>query len=80
MVAALPPSGASESLGAAVLAALRGSGYRVLRDVRCEVRGRSVVLSGVVPSYYLKQVAQSLALRVAQGQEVLNAVEVHGAG
>jgi osmotically-inducible protein OsmY len=76
MVALAQQPDLSELLRSSVLAALRASGYRVLRNIDCEVHGDSVTLSGVVPSFYLKQVAQAVALRIERVREVVNAVEV----
>jgi osmotically-inducible protein OsmY len=42
--------------------ALKATGYRILCAVRVSVRDRWVLLRGRVPSYYLKQLAQSVAL------------------
>jgi hypothetical protein len=63
----------------AALQALQGSGYLVLRSVRCDVEDGVIVLSGTVPSFYLKQVAQAVLLRLGGIRAVRNAVEVRGA-
>jgi osmotically-inducible protein OsmY len=76
MVAIAEQQELPELLQSSVLAALRASGYRVLWNIDCEVRGSSVILSGVVPSFYLKQVAQAVALRIERVREVVNTVEV----
>lgn len=47
-----------------------------LREVRCEGTGRTLVLRGRVASYYLKQLAQEIARRVAYGSQVVNLVVV----
>jgi osmotically-inducible protein OsmY len=44
-----------------VAARLRRSGYPFLRAVKCEVYEGVTVLSGTVPTFHLKQVAQALA-------------------
>ena len=44
--------------------ALRATGYGPLRGVEVTVHARYVILGGRVPSYYLKQVAQTTALAV----------------
>ncbi len=44
-----------------VAARLRRSGYPYLRGVKCEVREGVAVLSGTVPTFHLKQMAQALA-------------------
>lgn len=45
-------------------------------DVACEECGDAVVLSGNVPSYYLKQVAQTVAGSVEGVHRVVNQVHV----
>jgi osmotically-inducible protein OsmY len=42
--------------------ALLATGHRIFCLVRVSVRDRSVTLRGRVPSYYLKQLAQSVVL------------------
>jgi hypothetical protein len=39
---------------------LRRSGYLALRDVTCDASAGQVSLGGRLPSYYLKQLAQSI--------------------
>ncbi len=56
--------------------ALRATGYGPLRDVEVTARARLVVLRGRVPSYYMKQVAQTIALAVAGAQDVRNHLDV----
>jgi hypothetical protein len=70
------PAEADDRLCAAAAARLRASGHRPLWSLRCEVRGGVVVLSGVLPSFYLKQMAQTVLLRLEQLREVRNLVEV----
>ena len=57
---------------------LQSSGYAALRRLRCEVRGAVVIVHGVLPSYYLKQVAQSVLQRLDGIRSVRNLVEVQG--
>jgi osmotically-inducible protein OsmY len=64
------------SLDALVADALASGGYLALRHVRCETHGDRVTLSGHVPSYHLKQIAQTLAMRVAGTCQVQNRIEV----
>ncbi len=71
-----PEGDAEAALLAAVLGALRGSGYRPLSYLHCEVVDSIVAVSGVVPSYHLKQVTQTTILRLPQVREVRNLVEV----
>jgi hypothetical protein len=81
----VPPASPSrcledESLRTAALARLRSSGYAGLRRLRCEVRDAAIIVHGVVPSYYLKQVAQAVILRLDGIRSVTNLVEVRGTG
>jgi osmotically-inducible protein OsmY len=63
-------------LAARVEQALCASGYGPLRRITISVRERNVILEGHVPSYYLKQVAQSAVLSVSGIDRVLNDLEV----
>jgi osmotically-inducible protein OsmY len=67
-----------EDLGLAerVERALRATGYGSLRAVEVSVHARVVILGGRVPSYYLKQVAQTTALAVPGAHRVRNNLEV----
>jgi osmotically-inducible protein OsmY len=55
---------------------LRASGYGALSAVSCTVHDDVVCLEGVLPSYYLKQVAQEIAFGVAGVRRVVNRIEV----
>jgi osmotically-inducible protein OsmY len=56
--------------------ALRATGYGPLRGIAVSVRARLVILGGRVPSYYLKQVAQTTALAVEGARQVRNDLDV----
>jgi hypothetical protein len=71
-----PSLGRDDRLCAAALGLLRSSGYRPLLRLDCEVRDGQAVLSGAVPTFYLKQLAQALLLRLPDLQGVRNLVEV----
>ena len=47
-----------------------------LRRIAVEEREDAVVLSGKLPSYYLKQLAQETALPLLGGRKLYNRVEV----
>jgi len=49
-----------------------------LRELRCQVDGGTVVLSGAVSSFFLKQMAQAVILRLEQVERVRNLIEVCG--
>ncbi|MEN6449521.1 MAG: BON domain-containing protein [Thermoguttaceae bacterium] len=57
-------------------AALRRSAYFELREVTCDFRGGVLTLRGRLPSYHLKQVAQTAVAGVPGVVEVDNRVEV----
>lgn len=59
-----------------VALALSALGYPSLAAVRCDVAAGRVVLSGTLPSYHLKQMAQVAALGVAGRGRVDNRVIV----
>lgn len=63
-------------LAARVECALRATGFGPLRSVEVTVHERIVVLGGRVPSYYLKQVAQTTALAVPGTHQVRNDLHV----
>lgn len=52
------------------------SGYLALRDIKCEPREGRLHLCGRLPSYYLKQVAQSIAEEFEGVCELVNEIEV----
>jgi CheY-like chemotaxis protein len=56
--------------------ALRASGYGALRGINVTVQARIVILEGRVPSYYLKQFAQTLTLSVPGVDRVCNNLDV----
>jgi hypothetical protein len=67
-----------DGLRIAVLKLLQSSSYTTLRWLRCEVMDAVVIVHGIVPSYYLKQVAQTIVLRLEGIEGVMNLVEVRG--
>ena len=71
----MPPSTATQESSRAALA-LRQSPLPVLRRLCVEETDTSVTLSGNVPSYYLKQLAQEAVMPVLAGRQLLNRVAV----
>jgi osmotically-inducible protein OsmY len=63
-------------LGERVERALRATGYGPLRGIEVTVHARLIILGGRVPSYYLKQVAQTTALAVPGARHVRNDLDV----
>jgi len=51
-------------------------GYPQLVGLHCSVNGDQVLLSGELNSFYLKQVAQSVAVKIPGVREVRNEIEV----
>src|SRR5262245_50489770 len=61
---------------ALVAARLRLSGYPSLYGLQCDLRDDVFVLSGAVPTYHLKQLAQVLALHTPGVRQVENCLTV----
>jgi hypothetical protein len=68
VASANPPDGpmadSDITLRTAVVGVLWSSGYASVRALHCRVRGGEVVLTGTVPCYYYKQVAQEAVMTV----------------
>jgi hypothetical protein len=56
--------------------ALRRHAHPALRRLGLEETATAVTLTGAVPSYYLKQLAQEAVLPLLAGRELHNRVEV----
>jgi hypothetical protein len=56
--------------------ALRATGYPALRVVDVTVADQLVILDGRVPSYYMKQLAQAVAMEVATDRKLRNDLHV----
>lgn len=65
-----------ESLPSLARAALAESGYPPLARIECEAVQGTLVLSGVVSSFYLKQIAQTVVMQLEAAHGVENRVEV----
>lgn len=55
---------------------LAESSYCFLRAVRCEFADGTLTLSGRVPSYYLKQIAQTFGQKVVGVERIVNHIDV----
>lgn len=66
----------SESIRAEL--ALRSAPYTPLRNVTCRVADGSLELHGRLPSYYLKQVAQTVVISATRALPISNRIEVVG--
>lgn len=53
-------------------------GYRSLARVYCETEGSHIILRGETPTFYLKQVAQVIATKVAGVGSINNQITVRG--
>jgi hypothetical protein len=60
----------------AAVEALAGSKYPALHRLSCTVSGGVVELSGTVPSFYLKQLAQAAIMQIERVDGVRNLVAV----
>lgn len=67
-----PQSDRNETIARAAKLALEKSAYRSLQGVDCEYNGDQLILRGTVPSFYMKQVAQSLLKPILSIQRVDN--------
>ena len=59
-----------------IIEALRATGYLSFRNLQVYVGGGLAVLRGRVPSYYLKQKAQTVTFSIPGVEDVLNELEV----
>jgi osmotically-inducible protein OsmY len=64
------------ALTGAIGQSLRATGYPALRNVEIGVSEGEVVLTGRVPSYHLKQLAQATAQQFLQVRGITNSIEV----
>jgi hypothetical protein len=71
-----PKDSPARQIQEAALAALRSSGYRSVARLECDVLEGTIVLSGTVSSYYYKQIAQAVVLRLASVNRVENLIVV----
>lgn len=57
---------------------LRHNSYLSLKNVHCDFREGVLILRGCLPTYYLKQMAQSVVARMDGVLHILNEIEVVG--
>jgi hypothetical protein len=55
---------------------LSSNPYLALKNVTCDYREGVLTLRGCLPTYYLKQIAQTAVARVAGGVQIVNEIEV----
>jgi osmotically-inducible protein OsmY len=71
-----PETSAQREIVELVRTKLARSSYRWLRSLSCNVREGVLTLVGQVPTYYLKQMAQTVVRDVAGVEEINNEVQV----
>jgi osmotically-inducible protein OsmY len=64
------------TLESRVLQTLAESGHAPLRQIEVAIAGATVSLAGRVPTYYLKQLAQSLVLSIEGVESLCNELQV----
>lgn len=64
------------ALSAGIELALHATGYHSLRGIDMTLHDEVVILRGCVPNYYMKQLAQAIALVVPGGLNVRNELTV----
>jgi osmotically-inducible protein OsmY len=72
----IPPLRLDRSIRDNVNRVLRESGYAPLLGIRCEVLDGVVELTGDVPSFYVKQLAQTAVLQLEQVRGIDNRLRV----
>lgn len=70
------PSEHDRALQKSAVSMLKESGYGAVARLECRVDHGVVELAGVVPSFYLKQVAQAVVQRLDSIQGIRNEVQV----
>lgn len=74
------PHTSEEAVCTRATAILSNSPYLSLRSVKCNYEGGNVTLRGEVPTFYLKQLAQSLVGGMVRPENILNLVQVKPPG
>jgi CheY-like chemotaxis protein len=72
------PPAAPGDLGEAAENRLRGNPYLALKNISCDCREGVLTLRGCLPSYYLKQIAQSAVAHLEGVHGINNEIEVVG--
>ncbi len=73
-----PTSVSADAVGIAELAEcqLRGNSYLALRNISCELHEGVLTLRGCVPTYYLKQMAQTVVSALPGVPTIINLIDV----
>ncbi len=67
---------ANSPVAMAALRSLEASSYKLLKQIKCEEREGALLLRGTVPSYFLKQMAQTVVQGVPGVLEISNRIDV----
>lgn len=70
------PSTFDNEIGERIEALLRGSGYSELKHIACDHEEGVLTLHGEVSSHFLKQMAQTVAIKAAARHRVNNRLRV----
>ena len=70
----------TQSLGDQVRRAIVQLGYTEHGAIKCEFDGATVTLTGELSSFYLTQIAQTIAMRVPGVRRVNNEIQVRPEG
>lgn len=65
-----------QSIQERTLGLLRSSGYGSLARLDCQVADGVIVLAGQVPTFFLKQMAQTVVMRIRSAHCIRNNVRV----
>ena len=67
---------ATNDMGALAETRLRRNGHIATQDISCNFHEGVLTLRGCVPSYYLKQIAQTVVMQLDGVEQVDNRIEV----
>ena len=72
----LPSGGEENAIENRIRHSLAKLGYAQLNGIECKASGDQLLLTGELDSFYLKQVAQSVAIKVPGVRNVHNQIRV----
>ena len=73
----LESGGDEDAIENRILHSFSKLGYAQLNAVKCTARGDQLLLTGELDSFYLKQVAQSVAIKIPGVRYVQNEIRVN---
>lgn len=71
-----PNSGTVDSVCTQAEQLLSTNPYLAIRRITCEFRDGVLILTGCLPSYYLKQLAQSVVQQASRVERIENQIQV----